>query len=135
MPPDRPLRNEKRRTRRVGYGGFAENDDEEAYENEVYDDDDYTPSQPWYETYAETPVETAVVRCCGACCCVLLGICVVAWVVHAVPVSTITDIPSFARSALWMSIAHHTDAWNEMKNSFPPPPPQFGDGRGNFPDA
>ena len=84
--------------------------------------------------YYESEWETTTVRCCGAFCCVFLGVLVLSWVVHAIPVSTITDIPPFARSMIWMSIAHHTDPWKEAQGSTSPPPPAFGDGLGNFPD-
>lgn len=84
--------------------------------------------------YNETAFETTTVRCCGGVCCVFLSLLTLAWIVHAIPVSTITDIPPFARSALWMSLAHHTDPWKELQDNFSPPPPSFGDGLGNFPD-
>lgn len=87
------------------------------------------------QPYDESQFETLIVRGCGACCCVVLGVFVLSWIVHAIPVSTITDIPPFARSMIWMSIAHHTDAWQQMQGSVSPPPPAFGDGNGNFPDA
>jgi hypothetical protein len=66
--------------------------------------------------------------------CVLLGALVLAWIVHAIPVVSITDVPSFARSLMWMSISHHVtgmDSWRD-DDAAPPPPPRFGDGRGNF---
>ena len=85
--------------------------------------------------YNETSLETNTVRCCGGCLFVFLGILGLSWIVHAIPVATITDIPPFARSMLWMSIAHHTDAWQQAQNAFSPPPPAFGDGLGHFPDA
>ena len=94
--------------------------------------DDLLPGKPPLGYY-ETECETTSVRCCGALCCVLLGLFSLAWIVHAIPVSTVTDIPPFARSMIWMSLAHHTDAWRDAQGAYPPPPPQFGDGAGNFP--
>lgn len=95
---------------------------------------DYLPGNP-PEDYYESAFETTTVRCCGAGCCVLLGVLTLSWIIHAIPVSTITDIPPFARSMIWMSIAHHTDAWQTAQSAYSPPPPAFGDGLGNFPDS
>lgn len=83
------------------------------------------------EGYRETACQTTAVKCCGSSCCVFLGLLIVAWVFHAIPVASITDAPAFARSLIWVSIAHHTDGWKEWQLA-PPPPPSFGDGRGNF---
>ena len=41
----------------------------------------------------------------------------------------------FVPETLRRSIAHHTDAWQGAMASYPPPPPSFGDGADNFPDA
>lgn len=90
--------------------------------------------EPVTASYYESECETTAVRSCGACCCVLLGVLILSWVVHAIPVSTVTDIPPFARSMIWMSIAHHTEPWQAAKQGHSPPPPAFGDGLGNFPD-
>lgn len=86
------------------------------------------------EQYYESEFETTTVRCCGAFCCVILGVFALSWIVHAIPVSTVTDIPPFAKSMIWMSIAHHTDAWQQAQGAYSPPPPAFGDGLGHFPD-
>ena len=105
---------------------------------ELYDDEEAElggSSANVPEAYYEAEWETTTVRCCGACCCVFLGVLVLSWIIHAIPVSTVTDIPPFARSMIWMSIAHHTDAWKAQQGSISPPPPAFGDGLGNFPDA
>lgn len=112
----------------------------EDYEGDgplVYDADDYGSTSQIADgspKYDETPFETTTVRCCGGFCCVFLSMLVLAWTVHAIPVATITDIPPFARSALWMSLAHHTDPWKQLQGGVSPPPPSFGDGIGNFPD-
>ena len=87
------------------------------------------------EAYYESEYETTVVRCCGGGVCVLLGVLTLTWIIHAIPVATITDIPPFARSMLWMSLAHHTDAWRQSQGALSPPPPAFGDGLGHFPDT
>lgn len=77
--------------------------------------------------------------CCqnfGGLLWVLLGLAAVSWVFHAFPVMGTTDTPSFARSLIWASIAHHTDAWKDaVYGNTSPPPPSFGDGGGNFPDS
>ena len=78
--------------------------------------------------YTETDCQRNTVRCCGSSCFVILGLLTIAWVFHAIPVATVTDAPAFARSLIWMSIAHHT--WAD--NPAPPPPPlMFLDGNGN----
>lgn len=112
---------------------FREDEMDDEFE---YDDEEsvtMTPKKAPME-YDEKEVETATVRCCGAFLCILVLMLALTWVVHAIPVSTITDIPPFARSAIWMSIAHHTDAWQQRQSGTSPPPPAFGDGLGNFPD-
>jgi len=87
------------------------------------------------DAYEESVGVTTTVRCCGAFCCVLMGVFALSWIVHAIPVATISDIPSFARSVIWMSIAHHTDAWRAQQGVVSPPPPMFGDGQGHFIDV
>lgn len=100
-----------------------------------YDDEESITRRSRVPTeYDEKEFETTTVRCCGAFLCVLISMLALSWVIHAIPVSTITDIPPFARSVIWMSIAHHTDAWQQREGSISPPPPAFGDGLGNFPD-
>jgi len=106
---------------------------EDDYEYGDEEDEEQLSGKP-PEQYDESEFETTTVRCCGAFCCVLLGVFTLSWVIHAIPISTITDIPPFARSALWMSIAHHTDAWKDAQGAYSPPPPAFGDGFGHFPD-
>jgi len=91
------------------------------------------PSIP--EEYSESDCETQTVRNSGAIIWVVLGLCAVSWVFHAFPVMGTTDTPGFAKSLIWASIAHHTDAWQGAMASYPPPPPSFGDGADNFPDA
>lgn len=79
---------------------------------------------------------------CEPTCCInlggvawlFLGLCTVSWIFHAFPIMGTTDTPQFARSLLWSSIAHHTDAWKDAYYAYPPPPPTFGDGLGNYPD-
>lgn len=90
------------------------------------------PSIP--EEYYETECETQTVRYTGSVIWIILGLCAVSWVFHIFPVMGTTDTPAFARSLIWASIAHHTDAWKGSMGSLPPPPPSFGDGGGNFPD-
>jgi hypothetical protein len=85
--------------------------------------------------YDETDCERSTVNACGNLCFVFLGLCALSWFVHAIPVQTITDNPPFANSLLYLSIAHHTDQWQDAQNSVSPPPPSFGDGKGNFPSV
>ena len=88
---------------------------------------------PIPEEYSESDCETQTVRNTGACLWILLGLCTISWIFHAFPVMGTTDTPAFAKSLIWSSIAHHTDVWQNAMNAFPPPPPSFGDGSGNYP--
>ena len=130
-------RARKRQPLTIGENGDALDDGEDDY----FDDVEYGDasgagqSSDDLDGYSETAFETNMVRSCGGCLFIFLGIRVLSWTVHAIPVATVTDIPPYARSMLWMSIAHHTNAWQEMQTAFSPPPPAFGDGRGNFPDT
>lgn len=109
-------------------------DASDGLSNVEFYDDDVEVGGDVPTAYEESEWETTTVRCCGAFACVLLGVLTLSWIVHAIPISTVTDIPPFARSMIWMSIAHHTDAWKAQQGSISPPPPAFGDGLGNFPD-
>ena len=100
---------------------------EEANQEPVFDSD--------LLKYDETDCERSTVKACGNLCCVFLGLCVLSWFVHSIPVQTITDNPPFANSLLYLSIAHHTNQWQDAQNSVSPPPPSFGDGKGNFPSV
>lgn len=105
------------------------------------DEEPYEPYKPYNKPsfdsaslgYEETDCERSTVRGCGTFCCVFLGLCALSWFVHAIPVRSITDTPPFANSMLYLSIAHHTNQWKDWQNDASPPPPAFGDGRGNFP--
>lgn len=90
------------------------------------------PSESDKKGYSETSFERSCVRCCGATTFVLVGLLVLSWVAHAIPIVSVNDAPSFARSLLWSSIAHHTKSYGEWKDAISPPPPSFGDGAGNF---
>lgn len=127
---------EKRRksTAKVGVTEQAEYFDEDVEFDDEFVEDEEGIEEDVPNKYQETSFETTCVRCCGACCLIFMGLLIVSWVVHAIPVATITDVPAFARSVLWMSIAHHTDAWNSAQARVSPPPPRFGDGAGHFPD-
>lgn len=88
---------------------------------------------PDYDDTQESDLERTSVKCIGAACFVLWSVLVFSWVVYAVPISWISDAPAFARSMLYLSVAHHTDQYRDYYGQSPPsPPPQFGDGRGNF---
>lgn len=65
-------------------------------------------------------------RCLGSFCYVFLGLCIVSYVVHAIPLpGSFGSMPANAHSLLWASIVHHTDAYKNYKVAFPPPPPTF----------
>lgn len=87
---------------------------------------------PVYEETQETQLERNSCKCLGGSCFVVLAVLVFTWSVHAAPLSWVSDAPAFARSLLLLSVAHHTDEWKDHVDSLPPPPPSFGDGRGNF---
>ena len=91
---------------------------------EESDDDEvaFTPSE-----YQETANERTIVRGCGVCCCVLAVLVAITYAFSAFPIASVTDAPAFARTLLWMSVAHHTNAWREYRaeTSPPPSPPTF----------
>ena len=92
------------------------------------DVDDETSEQgvePWQ--YTEGARELRWVRGCGACCFVLVGLLALTWVFNALPVAGVQNAPPFARSVLWISVAHHTHSWEDWyaKHTPPPPPPTF----------
>ena len=113
----------------------ATGEDEYFEDLELADGGAASYDAPAAEGYQETDFETTTVRCCGAVCCIITGVFALSWYIHAIPVATISDIPSFARSMIWMSIAHHTDAWRAQQGLVSPPPPMFGDGQGHFIDV
>ena len=78
--------------------------------------------------YKEGRCQQCCLRCLGASCWVFFGLCVVAWVAGGWRVegsSSLAGAPSFARSLLWRSLAHHTGAWDRWEGSISPPPPVF----------
>ncbi len=102
--------------------------DEGAYGEEelgadFYDDDALDRAPP--REYTESRYGQCCLRCCGGACWVLLGLCIVAWVAHSIPVGGVADAPAFSKTLLWMSIAHHTDTWQTWQASTPPPPPNW----------
>jgi len=95
--------------------------EEDEYEHEIADE------------YGETKCYQFRLDCCGRCCWLLLGFCIVAWVAHSISLGMPGDadaerwhlLPNFAKSLIWRTIAHHTEPWKAWKQSFPPPPPSF----------
>jgi len=87
----------------------------------VDDGDDDVPRE-----YKEARCTQCGLRCCGAGCWVLLGLCIVAWVAHAISVEgSLADAPAFSKTLIWRSLAHHTDVWDDWERSISPPPPVF----------
>lgn len=80
-----------------------------------------------YESYSESAREADCVRGCGACLFVGIGLLLVTYLFNAIPVADANDAPPFARSLLWLSLAHHTNAWSDwlVISTPPPPPPSF----------
>ena len=72
--------------------------------------------------YTETACERSVVRTCGVCGCVALVLLCTTWAFAAFPIASVTDAPPFARTLVWMSIAHHTTTWQEWQAASAPPP-------------
>ena len=82
------------------------------------------PSRP----YREWRSVQCFLRCCGGGVWILLGFFSVAWIAHAWDVGrdgALESAPEFAKSLIWRSLAHHTDAYNEWIGSNPSPPPTF----------
>ena len=93
----------------------------EISSNVVDEDDDQGD-----ETANETACERETARCGGATLVVLGGVLALTWAVHALPFASIDDAPPFARSLLWMSVAHHTESWHAWRDArTPPPAPPF----------
>jgi hypothetical protein len=82
-----------------------------------------------YDDYTESGCETRAVSCIGVCLCLTLGLLVLAYFFNSLHVDNAEqeNTPPFSKSLLWLSIAHHTDAWNDWKreNTPPPPTPRF----------
>lgn len=90
-------------------------------------DDDEIAEQFKASQYEETARERTIVRGCGVCCCVVAVLLSLTYAFAAFPIASVTDAPAFARTLLWLSVAHHTDAWREYRvDTLPPPsPPTF----------
>ena len=98
------------------YGAYG------AYDDEELGGDDGLDRAPPRE-YTESRYGQCCLRCCGGACWLLLGLCIVAWVAHSIPVGGVADAPAFSKSLLWRSIAHHTDTWQDWATATTPPPP------------
>jgi len=106
------------------------------------------------EEYNETKCFQCCTRTCGRCWWMTLIFCVLAWVVHAMAWAEADPCeetiqwsngedpctpevrnaaqarwdlaPAYGKTLLWMSLAHHTEAWHEhWERGTPPPPPDF----------
>ena len=76
-------------------------------------------------TYQEDPVRAACVQSTGGCVWVIAGL-IGFWVaISYIPVSGITEAPTYARTLLYMSIGHHFTDVQDVLNSRSPPPPVF----------
>ena len=78
--------------------------------------------------YKEGRCAQCCLRCTGAGCWIVLGLCIVTWVAHGISVegsSSLSEAPSFSRTLIWRSLAHHTDAWEIWQSDTSPPPPGF----------
>ena len=116
------------------YDGLDNGEDEEALQKGLRASDG-AASLGDAAGYRESTRERNIVRSCGSGCCILTGLLSLSWVFHAFPVVTVTDVPGYARSLIWMSLAHRTADWQELQQSVSPPPPSFGDGSGFFAPA
>jgi hypothetical protein len=77
--------------------------------------------------YSESRWLQCGLRCCGNTCYVLVALCVVAWIFHAIPtqVGYMSSMPQHGKTLLWASLVHHTPEYTGWQTSFPPPPPSF----------
>ena len=76
--------------------------------------------------YTESKNFQSCAKCCGCSMWLFFGFCTIAWIFHAIRVpGAPSDAPPFSKTLIWLSIAHHTDAWQEWQESLPPPPPSF----------
>ena len=76
-------------------------------------------------SYTEDPVTIARVSSIGACCWVFLGVLGFTILVAYIPISGVSDVPAYARTFLYMSVAHHFDDVQSYRSSIAPPPPSF----------
>lgn len=68
-----------------------------------------------FSRYTESETEENCVRCLGGTCFVLVGLVVFALLVNQITVGSADGkAPEFARSALWSSIAYHTQAFKDL---------------------
>lgn len=95
------------------------------------DYEEYAPGEPEPyvpREYKEGRMTQFCLRCAGGGCWIFLGLCVVAWVAHSITVegsSSIAGAPSFSKTLIWRSLAHHTPAWDRWQGDVSPPPPSF----------
>ena len=101
----------------TGKNAYDDHDDDSNNNNNKYK----------YWEYTERGYERACANACGACLCVVVGLLTVTWVFNAFELSSVADAPPFARTLLWLPLAHHTNAWDDWRraNQSPPPPPDF----------
>ena len=78
-----------------------------------------------YGDYRENAATVEAVRACGACAWVFLGFVAFTVFVSYLPVSGVTEAPSYAKTFLYMSLAHHFDDVSEVLGNVSPPPPSF----------
>ena len=75
-----------------------------------------------------TPLNEETVFCvrwAGAFCWVLLGLIAFSFLLAAVPVSGVSDVPAYARSIMYLSLGYHFDDVRAHLYDTSPPPPQF----------
>ena len=106
-----------------------EEEEEEKHEEEYeVPDPGGVFDEPPPPEYVEGKCLQCQLRLWGTCCWVFLGFCAFAWTVHSFQIagsSSISEAPSFSKSLIWRSMAHHTDAWQDWQSSYSPPPPAW----------
>lgn len=75
--------------------------------------------------YPEPDDTVCCLRCGGACAWICLGLTLFTLILSAIPISGISDAPSYARNLVYMSVAHHFEDVQQHIYDVSPPPPQF----------
>lgn len=78
-----------------------------------------------YGNYRENAVAVEAVKTCGACAWVFLGFVAFTVFVSYFPVSGVTEAPAYAKTLLYLSVAHHFDDVKDALGDVSPPPPSF----------
>jgi hypothetical protein len=75
--------------------------------------------------YKENEYKIFAVRCIGTSCWVFSGLVVFFFLISNIQISGVTEVPSYAKTLMYLSLAHHMTDVNDAISSVSPPPPLF----------